>query len=149
MDPIKFATPDCGEAEAQAAAEVIRSGWIVGGPKLAELEGLFAAHTGRKHAVGVTSWTTGGFLALYAWGIGPGDEVIVPSYSFIATANVVRHVGATPVFADIEYLAFRGASEKALGVACTDIQRRAVGRRDDHPFLQGLLQIHDAGVSSC
>lgn len=102
MNPIKFATPDCGDAEAQAAAEVIRSGWIVGGPKLAELEGLFAQHTGRKHAVGVTSWTTGGFLALYAWGIGPGDEVIVPSYSFIATANVVRHVGATPVFADID-----------------------------------------------
>ncbi len=102
MDTIIFASPDCGEIEAEAVANVIRSGWIVGGPKLAELEAQYAAHCGRKHAIGVTSWTTGGHLTLYAMGIGPGDEVIVPSYSFIATANVACHVGATPVFADID-----------------------------------------------
>ncbi len=90
-----------GQAESQAVAEVIASRWIVGGPRLEAFEQRFAQTCGTRHAVGATSWTTGAFLVLYAWGIGPGDEVIVPSYSFIATANVVRHCGAKVVFADI------------------------------------------------
>ncbi len=101
-DRISFARPDCGEAEAQAAADVVRSGWIVGGPKLLELERRLADHCGVAEGVGVSSWTTGAFLVLHAWGIGPSDEVIVPSLSFIASANVVAHTGATPVFADID-----------------------------------------------
>ncbi|MGB7448772.1 MAG: DegT/DnrJ/EryC1/StrS family aminotransferase, partial [Ornithinimicrobium sp.] len=100
--PIAFSKPYMFAEEADAAAATINSGWIVGGPKLAELEQLFAQATGVKHGIGVSSWTTGAFLVLHAWGISPGDEVIVPSYSFIATANVVRHVGATPVFCDID-----------------------------------------------
>ena len=102
VDPIRFAAPDVTETEADSVTEVLRSGWIVGGSRLQELEGMFAERCGRRLAIGVTSWTTGAFAVLHAWGIGPGDEVIVPSYSFIATANVVRHVGATPVFADID-----------------------------------------------
>ncbi len=102
MEEIRFAAPDCGDSEVGAVMDAIQSGWIVGGSRLATLEQLFADHCERDFAVGVTSWTTGAFLVLHAWGIGPGDEVIVPSYSFIATANVVRHVGATPVFADID-----------------------------------------------
>jgi perosamine synthetase len=100
--PIAFSKPYMFAEEAEAAAATITSGWIVGGPRLAELERLFAQTTGVRHGIGVSSWTTGAFLVLHAWGIGPGDEVIVPSYSFIATANVVRHVGATPVFCDID-----------------------------------------------
>lgn len=100
--PIAFSKPYMFAEEAEAAAATINSGWIVGGPKLAELEQLFARTTEVRHGIGVSSWTTGAFLVLHAWGIGPGDEVIVPSYSFIATANVVRHVGATPVFCDID-----------------------------------------------
>jgi perosamine synthetase len=101
-DAIAFARPSLGEAEAEAAAETVRSGWVVGGPRLQEFERRFAELCGATHAVGVSSWTTGAFLVLHAWGIGPGDEVIVPSLTFIASVNVVRHVGATPVFAEID-----------------------------------------------
>ena len=99
---IAFAKPFFDEREAAAAADVIASGWVVGGPKLAELEGMFAARCGAACAVGVSSWTTGAFLVLHAWGLGPGDEVLVPSLTFIASVNVVRHVGATPIFVEVD-----------------------------------------------
>ena len=102
MSEIAFSRPFFGEEEALAAADVIRSGWVVGGPRLAEFEAEFARRCGADHGVGVSSWTTGAFLVLKAWGIGPGDEVIVPSLTFIASVNVIAHVGATPVFADID-----------------------------------------------
>lgn len=102
MQQIDFARPFYGEEEANAAAEAIRSGWVVGGPRLAEFEKEFARRCGAKHGVGVSSWTTGAFLVLKAWGIGPGDEVIVPSLTFIASVNVISHAGATPIFADID-----------------------------------------------
>jgi perosamine synthetase len=101
-DPIAFSRPYLGEEEVEAAAAVLRSGWIVGGARLATFERRFAELCGAADAVGVSSWTTGGFLVLHALGIGPGDEVIVPSLTFIASVNVVRHVGATPVFADVD-----------------------------------------------
>jgi perosamine synthetase len=99
---VSFAKPDCGDKEAEAAADVVRSGWIVGGPRLREFEQSLADYCGVAEAVGVSSWTTGAFLVLHAWGLGPGDEVIVPSLSFIASANVIAHTGATPVFADVD-----------------------------------------------
>jgi len=102
MEPIAFSKPFFGPEEEEAAAAAVRSGWVVGGPRLAELERRFAARCGAPHAVGVSSWTTGAFLVLRAWGIGPGDEVIVPSLTFIASVNVIVHAGATPVFADID-----------------------------------------------
>jgi perosamine synthetase len=97
-----FSRPYFGEEEVQAAAAVLRSGWIVGGARLAEFEGRFAELCGAAEAVGVSSWTTGAFLVLHSLGIGPGDEVIVPSLTFIASVNVIRHAGATPVFADVD-----------------------------------------------
>lgn len=100
-EPIAFSRPYFDDTEAAAAAAVIASGWVVGGPRLHEFEQSSAAVCGAAHAVGVSSWTTGAFLVLHAWGIGPGDEVIVPSLTFIASVNVIRHVGATPVFVDI------------------------------------------------
>ncbi|MDP9016983.1 MAG: DegT/DnrJ/EryC1/StrS family aminotransferase, partial [Candidatus Eremiobacteraeota bacterium] len=103
---IAFSKPDMGEEEAQAAADAVRSGWIVGGPRLAEFEMRFAKECGALHAVATSSWTTGAFLVLHAWGIGPGDEVIVPSLTFIATVNVIRHAGATPVFAEVDARTF-------------------------------------------
>ncbi len=102
MEPIQFARPYCFAEEAQAAASVVESGWLAGGPRLKEFEERVAEIAGAEHAVGVSSWTTGGFLVLHALGIGPGDEVIVPSYTFIASVNVIAHTGATPVFADID-----------------------------------------------
>jgi perosamine synthetase len=102
MNAIAFSKPFFGQEEEDAAAAVVRSGWVVGGPKLLEFERRFAALGGAEHAVGVSSWTTGGFLVLKTLGIGPGDEVIVPSLTFIASVNVIVHCGATPVFADID-----------------------------------------------
>jgi dTDP-4-amino-4,6-dideoxygalactose transaminase len=94
--------PMLGEEEAQAAAEAVRSGWVAQGPRVAKFEQEFATLVGAGHGVAVSSCTTGLHLALVLLGAGPGDEVIVPSLSFIATANAVRYVGATPVFADVE-----------------------------------------------
>lgn len=93
--------PFLGEEEATAVADVVRSGWVAQGPRVAEFERAFAAHTGAEHAVATSSCTTALHLMLYLLGIGAGDEVVVPSFSFIATANVVRYCGATPVFADV------------------------------------------------
>jgi perosamine synthetase len=120
QDPIAFSRPFFGEAEAEAAAEAVRSGWVVGGPRLAEFERRFAAHCGGGEAIGVSSWTTGAFLVLHAWGIGAGDEVIVPSLTFIATVNVIRHAGATPVFADIDPATYN--------VDPADIERKITAR---------------------
>ena len=94
--------PQLGEEEAQAAAEAVRSGWVAQGPRVAKFEQQFAAIVGAQHGVAVSSCTTGLHLTLVLQGVGPGDEVIVPSLSFIATANAVRYVGATPVFADVD-----------------------------------------------
>ena len=99
---VQFSRPSFGPEEAQAAARIIESGWVVGGPRLKAFEERIAAFCGAEEAIGVSSWTTGAFLVLHAWGIGPGDEVIVPSLTFIASVNVVAHAGATPIFADVE-----------------------------------------------
>lgn len=89
------------DAEAQAAYDVIKSGWISTGPKCLEFEEKFAGMLGVKHAVSLANCTVALHLAMVILGIQPGDEVIVPSLTFVATANAVRYVGATPVFADI------------------------------------------------
>jgi len=99
---IPVMVPMLGEEEAQAAAEAVRSGWVAQGPRVARFEEAFAAAVGAGHGVAVSSCTTALHLALVVHGVGPGDEVIVPSLSFIATANAVRYVGATPVFADVD-----------------------------------------------
>jgi dTDP-4-amino-4,6-dideoxygalactose transaminase len=94
--------PWLGEEEAAAAAAAVASGWIAQGPRVAEFEEAFAKAVGTGYAVAVSSCTAALHLALIAAGVGPGDEVIVPSLSFIATANAVRYVGARPVFADVD-----------------------------------------------
>src|SRR5690242_17454380 len=94
--------PWLGAEEAAAAAEAVSSGWVAQGPRVAEFEEAFASAIGVGHAVAVSSCTTGLHLAMIAAGIGPGDEVVVPSLSFIATANAARYVGALPVFADVD-----------------------------------------------
>src|SRR5262245_47473880 len=91
-----------GQAEAQAAAEAVASGWLAQGKRTERFEALVAEYVGARHAVAVNSCTTALHLALVAAGVGPGDEVICPSYSFIATANSIVYAGATPVFVDID-----------------------------------------------
>jgi perosamine synthetase len=99
---IPVARPSIGEGEELAVLEVLRSGWITQGPRVAEFERAFSAYIGCRHAIAVSSCTTALQLALLAQGIGPGDEVICPSLSFIATANSIASTGATPIFADID-----------------------------------------------
>ena len=94
--------PYFGEEEAEAAAAVVRSGWVAQGPRVAEFERAFASYLGVGDGVAVSSCTTGLHLMLAVLGIGPGDEVVVPSLSFIATANAVRYCAATPIFADVD-----------------------------------------------
>ena len=98
---IPIALPVTGENEWQAVREPIMSGWLTQGPKVAEFEKRFAERHQVNHALAVTSCTTGLHLILAAMDIGPGDEVIVPAFTWVATANVVLYCGATPVFVDV------------------------------------------------
>ncbi len=99
---IPVARPTLGEEEAAAARRAILSGWVVQGPEVAAFEEEFAAQVGAPAAAACSSGTAALHLALLSLGLGPGDEVITVSHSFIATANAVRYVGATPVFVDVE-----------------------------------------------
>ncbi len=94
------------ESEIQSVMEPLRSGWLVQGPKVREFEDKWSAFTGASHSIAVTSCTTGLHLSLAAMGIQPGDEVIVPAFTWIATANVVEHLGAKVVFCDIDLETF-------------------------------------------
>ena len=100
-DFIPFAIPDIGEEEIEAATAAMRSGWLTTGPNAAAFEQEFARYIGAEHAVAVNSATAGLHLALESSGVGPGDEVIVPTWTFTATAEVVRYLGAEPVLVDV------------------------------------------------
>ena len=115
---IPITRPCVGEEEAQAAAKAVLSGWLSQGAQVQAFEAAVAEYTGAKHAVATSNCTTALHLALIAAGVGPGDEVICPSFSFIATANSVLHAGGTPVFVDIDPRTYN------LDVAL--IERRAV-----------------------
>lgn len=102
MSRVNVMVPWLGDEEAAALAEVIASGWVAQGPKVAEFERRFAERQQAEHAVAVTSCTTALHLALVVAGVQAGDDVVVPSFSFIATANAATYVGARPVFADVD-----------------------------------------------
>ena len=96
-----FQPPAIGEEEVEAVAETLRSGWLTTGPRTAELEARFADYLGARHVVALSSGTAALHLSLLALGVGPGDEVITSPITWPATANVIVHAGATPVFADV------------------------------------------------
>jgi UDP-4-amino-4-deoxy-L-arabinose-oxoglutarate aminotransferase len=101
-DFLPFSRPSILEADIDAVAEVLRSGWITTGPKNAELEARFCDTTGCRSAVCVASATAGMHIAMKALGIGPGDEVITPSMTWVSTVNLIVLAGARPVFADVD-----------------------------------------------
>ncbi len=131
---IPLTRPEFGDAEAHAVAAVLRSGWVSQGPKVAEFELLVAARVGAAYGVATTSCTTALHLALVAAGIGAGDEVICPSYSFIATANAVAYAGATPVFADIE--------GDTWNLDPADVARRVTAK------TKAVLAVHQVGLAA-
>lgn len=99
---IPIAKPDFAGDEHLALKDVLDSGWVSQGPKVQEFEQALCEYSGAKHAVAATSWTTAMHLGLLLYGVGTGHDVLCPSFSFIATANVIRYVGATPQFMDID-----------------------------------------------
>lgn len=101
-DFLPFCPPDVSPAEVEAVGEAVRSGWWAKGPRTLRFERAFAEYVGAKHCVALNSCTAALHLSLLTAGIGPGDEVITTPLTFASTANTVLHVGATPVFADID-----------------------------------------------
>jgi dTDP-4-amino-4,6-dideoxygalactose transaminase len=110
---IPIAKPFIGEEEKQAVMQVLSSGQLSQGPKVAEFEKAFAAYQGAKHGIATSNGTTALMASMMAHGIGPGDEVIIPSFSFFATASCILSVGARPVFADIDPATFCLSPEAA------------------------------------
>lgn len=103
---VPITKPSLGEEEARAPYESIKSGWVTQGPKVAEFEKAVATYVGAKHGIATTSCTTGLHLALATAGLKAGDEVIVPSFTFIASANAVLYTGATVVFCEVDSRTF-------------------------------------------
>ena len=129
---IPLSSPDITEPEIEAVAATLRSPHLSLGPRLTEFEAAFTRLTGVEHAVAVSSGTAGLHLAMLALGIGPAHEVIVPSFTFIATANAIRYVGATPVFVDIDPITLN-LSPAAVEQAIT-------------PRTRAILAVHNFGV---
>ena len=130
--PIPVMRPWIGEAEIVAVSTALRSGWIAQGPQVAAFEREFARCLGTSHAIALSSGTSALELALTLLGIGPGDDVIVPSLTFIATANAVCRVGARPVFADI--------SPTTGTVTATTIEQALTS------MTAAAIVVHQAGV---
>ncbi len=131
---LPFALPDIGEEEIAEVVDALRSGWVTTGPKTRQFETEFAEFIGDGvEAIAVNSATAGLHLALEALGIGPGDEVVVPTYTFTATAEVVRYLGADPVFVDVDPLTLNMTAE-GLRAAIT-------------PKTRAVMPVHFAGLA--
>jgi dTDP-4-amino-4,6-dideoxygalactose transaminase len=131
---IPFARPDFDDAESRAVADVIATRWVSQGPRVARFEELFAERVGAAHAVATSSCTTALHLALLVAGVEPGDEVICPSYTFIATANAVLYAGAAPVFADID--------PDTWNIDPDDVMRRVTAR------TRAVIPVHQVGLAA-
>jgi len=129
---IPFSRPEFDEAEARAVADVLASGWATQGPMVARFEERFAERVGARAAVATSSCTTALHLALVLAGVGPGDEVICPSYTFIATANAALYAGAVPVLADIE--------ADTWNLDPIDVARRVT------PRTKAIVAVHQVGL---
>src|SRR5207244_555502 len=157
---LPYAAPSIGEEEIAEVADSLRNGWVTTGPKVRKFEAAFAEYTGAQHAVAVNSWTGGYHMVLRALGIGPGDEVIVPTLTFCSTANMVTHLGARPVLVDVDanYVAPPAAIERAItartkaivpvhygGQACDMDAILALAARHEIPVIEDAA--HAAGAA--
>ena len=131
---VPLADVNIGPEEEAAVAEVIRSGWLTMGAVTQAFEAEFAAFTGAKHALAVTNATAALHLACLALGVGAGDEVIVPSLTFVASANAIRYTGAQTVFADIESPDWLCVSPQAIEASIT-------------PRSKAIMVVHYAGYA--
>ncbi len=129
---IPIAKPYITTEEAQAAYDTILTGWITQGPRVLELEEKFAKYTGAKYAVAVSNCTTGLHLAMIVAGVKAGDEVICPSMSYIATANSIKYVGATPVFAEVNPVTYN--------IDVADAERKITAK------TKAILVVHQIGM---
>ena len=124
-----------GDEQVEAVAETLRSGWLTMGPRTKEFEEAFAEHLGAKHALALSSCTAALHLAYLAAGVGPGDEVVVPAITFVASAAAVRYCGATPVLAEIK-------GQHDLGIDPEDVERRITDR------TKAVCAVHYAGYAA-
>lgn len=134
LKTIPIARPSFGLNEEKAVLEVLRSGWVSQGPRVAEFEQHFAEYVGAAQGVAVSSCTAALHLALLAAGIRPGDDVLCPSLSFVATANAIAYVGASPVFVDIDRSTYN--------------MDPAVVERSITPRARAILVVHQIGLPS-
>jgi perosamine synthetase len=132
---IPVARPSFGPEEEKAVIEVLQSGWVSQGPAVAKFERTFAEYVGAPHAVAVSSCTTALHLSLLAAGVKPGDEVLCPSLSFIATANAIVYAGARPVFVDVDRATYN-MHPAAIEAAIT-------------PQTKAILVVHQIGLPAC
>src|SRR5882757_8322526 len=129
---IPVAKPYLGKEEAQSAYDTILTNWVTQGPRVQEFEEKFAAYVGSKYAVALSNCTTALHLSMIVAGIKAGDEVICPSMSYIATANSIIYVGATPVFAEVDPL--------TLNIDIKDAEKRIT------PKTKAILIVHQIGM---
>ncbi|MCS2171072.1 UDP-4-amino-4-deoxy-L-arabinose aminotransferase [Scandinavium sp. TWS1a] len=129
---LPFSRPSMGDEEFNALKEVLQSGWITTGPKNAQLEDAFCTLTGNRHAIAVSSATGGMHVTLMALGIGPGDEVITPSQTWVSTLNMIELLGATPVMIDVDHHTLMVTPE-AVAAAIT-------------PRTKAIIPVHYAGA---
>jgi dTDP-4-amino-4,6-dideoxygalactose transaminase len=149
-DELPFFVPWITDEDRAAVVQVLRSRWLTGGPKAREFEKMFSSYTGAKHSVSVNSCTAALHLAMRALNIGPGDEVIVPVFTFAATANAPLFVGAKPVFADID--------EKTFNVSPGEVEQKITektkavivvhygGQPCDMKEIMEIAEAHDVEV---
>jgi perosamine synthetase len=131
---IPVAKPDITKKDAHAVAKTVATGWILQGPQVETFENLIARYISSPYALATSSATTAMHLGLLAAGIKPGDEIIVPSFSFIASANCIRHVGAIPVFADID--------PRTYNIDPVDVERKITKK------TRAILAVHQIGLAA-
>ena len=130
---LPYCLPQIDQEEIDEVVDSLRSGWITTGPKVKKFEDQFAEYCGVEHAIAVNSCTAGLHIALAAMGIGPGDEVILPTLTFCSTANVVVHLGARPIIVDVD-------EHYQISV---DAIRRAIT-----PRTKAIIPVHYAGQAA-